>query len=825
VDGTSIDRAELEPIGSAVPAMKPLGKGADVYLARLPSLTATHSHDSLSAIVSDALGASGLRAQRDARKRFDFDFASGGPGSITDLAIEVKTRVGSVTDLRRLSEGMAVDLRYDEEIERLLLLYGEGPRSADLLLDFDPGPLRFRRMDEFITRLRDDDPLEVFATIDREGHQHRPVPGRVVEIRDAGQAVKAVRPLADDAEAVRLEVGTEPSSDLDVGEHLLFEYQLPFAANDASVTAAAIARPKQPQPHSKTIGTWVEGDQEPVSGPLELEREYIMRFKVGDPESTSLLDGEEAEVPLSDIPEQGLETTWTVYAEGLSFAPRPPVESIGVAGNPTDTISFELQIPREGDSNIVDVPFTAATTGKVAVHIEIRAFDRIYRRLEAELEIFGTEPPEVPSAMAIRSDKTFISADSIAKLSPRPPYSIDIRVFDSKRAFVTASLPGGVEVNRAVDWNINANELDDQQSRVRAAAEDLREHHDSYLNDIAAEKLGPTLKSFRTNDDWSNLPDLSDKAHKQAWERVGGSKELRELAEAGHMLFDTVFPTTNALRGWLEKLPLGSRVTLNWDGSPADVPWGLFYRPPVGAGAQINPMGFFALGFRLVDFAFPPETEAFTYLGEPEVARTAACLFWGTEKPISEEAKWQEGEIGGPSVVWKPPRRVAEPRRVLLEYLEDKTKDGPAVLYFYCQHGKVRSADEGFRFGDNNEEKDTLTALALGASEAAGAPLVFANACETGAKNAYHASQIKRHFLRHDSWAYIGTETKVPPVLASRFATVFFRIFRGGDLTASEALSQTRLFFWSHYRNLGGLYYSYANEPALQLRAKATATE
>ena len=803
--------------------MRPLGKGADVYLARLPSLAATNSHDSLSAIVSDALGASGLRAQRDARKRFDLGFDFEGPGSVTDLAIAVETRVGGVSALRRLSEDLAVNLRDEEEIERLLLLYAEGPHSADLLLDFDPGPLRFRRMDEFITRLRDDNPLEVFATIDREGHRHRPIPGKVVEISDAGRAVMAVRPLADDAEAVRLEVDAESSSHPDVGEHLLFEYQLPFAAEDASVTAAPVARSEQPSPRSKTVGAWVEGDGEPVSGPLELERTYMMRFKVGDPEPTSLLDGEVAEVLLSDIPVQGLETTWTVYAEGLSFAPRSPVESIGVAGNPTDTISFELQIPREGDSNIVDVPFTAGTAGKVAVHIEIRAFNRVYRRLEAELEVYGTEPSEVSSAMVIRSDKKFISAGSIAELSPQSPGSIEILVFGSK-ALVTASLPDGVKVNLRVDWKVDAAQLDDQQSRVRAAAEDLRERHDSYLNDIAAGQFGSTLESFRTNGDWSNLPDLSDEAHRKAWEEVRDSEELRKLAEAGHMLFDTVFPSTNQLRGWLERLPLGSRLTFHRDGSPADVPWGLFYRPRVGAGAQIDPMGFFALGFRLVDFAFTPETEAFTYLGEPEVARTAACLFWGAEKPISEEAEWQVREIGGPSVVMKPPRAAPEPRRVLLEYLEDKTKDGPAVLYFYCQHGKIQPDDEGFRFGDNNE-KDTLTALALGASEASGAPLVFANACETSAKNAYHASQIKRHFLKHNSWAYIGTETKVPPVLASRFATAFFRIFRGGDLTASEALSQTRLFLWSHYRNLGGLYYSYANEPALQLRAKATATE
>ena len=56
----------------------------------------------------------------------------------------------------------------------------------------------------------------------------------------------------------------------------------------------------------------------------------------------------------------------------------------------------------------------------------------------------------------------------------------------------------------------------------------------------------------------------------------------------------------------------------------------------------------------------------------------------------------------------------------------------------------------------------------------------------------------------------------MPIKLASRFASVFFHFFyRVVDpkpIAAGEAVSQTRLFLWSHYRNIGGILYTYIDQ-------------
>lgn len=802
----------------------PLGDSTDAFLSRLSD--AENAHDSLSLVVIEALHAGGLQVER-AHRHFDLAFtADAAPEAIADLAIEVKTRVRGAANLRRYAEELAIHLREEDDIERLLVLYGEGPPSQGLRLDFDPGPLRFRRVDEFIEQLRENQPIEVIPRIDRAGQHHHPVVGEVVEVGSAEDSLAIVRPLGEDTRAVRFGAGGAPSAPVRVGEHLLFEYRLPFDAESATVTAAAAPPPGlSPESPVKRIGAWVESGGERTPGPLRSGLEYVLRFKVGDPELATLLEDEEADVPLSDIPVQGLDTVWTVYAERLTFHPKPPVTGAGDVGAPSDTVVFELHIPRQGDSGTVDVPFTAGAAGPVAIHIEIRASDRVYRRLSATLEIVDADPDPGAgraSTLTVGTDTTYIRADSIAALSNKERCFVDIVVFN-KQAFVTALLPDGTRPRRTISWSVNAADLDEQLSRVREALEQLREAHDPYLNDISPEDLKAELASFDPIDDWSGLPDdRTDPDHREAWEVVRDSDELGELAAAGHTLYNTVFPNGSMLRGWLDALPVGSRLTINWpQDAPADIPWGLFYRPL--ARDQVDPMGFLGLGLRLVHYAYEPATPANAFLGEPETSPTAMCLFWGVEPPISAEAGRQAEELKGPGVVLMPPPEAVRPRETLLQYLKGPNRNAPAVLYFYCQYGHIPPHDEGLRFGDDNRKESFLSTLTLGGEEIRGAPLVFANACATGGEDAYHASQIKRHFLTNGGWAYLGTETKVPVELASRIATVFFRLFRSRDgghsLPAGEALSQTRLFFWTHYRNLGGLFYSYVNEPELQLRA------
>ena len=98
-------------------------------------------------------------------------------------------------------------------------------------------------------------------------------------------------------------------------------------------------------------------------------------------------------------------------------------------------------------------------------------------------------------------------------------------------------------------------------------------------------------------------------------------------------------------------------------------------------------------------------------------------------------------------------------------------------------------------------------------------PLVFANACDTGRASVYEINAVLALFMARQCRAYIGTEAKIPIVLGSRVARIFFHYFTVEGLTAGEALACTRRLLWLRFRNPGGLLYSYINQYDLRLAA------
>jgi hypothetical protein len=119
------------------------------------------------------------------------------------------------------------------------------------------------------------------------------------------------------------------------------------------------------------------------------------------------------------------------------------------------------------------------------------------------------------------------------------------------------------------------------------------------------------------------------------------------------------------------------------------------------------------------------------------------------------------------------------------------------------------------RFGTDLYGGDEVGRTELPQTALADGPLVFANACTTGAAGAYMTNQLEESFFQRGCRAFLGTETKVPIAFASRFAAAFFHFFSlrvPEPLAAGEAMALARLFLWCHYRNLGGILYSYVNQ-------------
>jgi hypothetical protein len=133
----------------------------------------------------------------------------------------------------------------------------------------------------------------------------------------------------------------------------------------------------------------------------------------------------------------------------------------------------------------------------------------------------------------------------------------------------------------------------------------------------------------------------------------------------------------------------------------------------------------------------------------------------------------------------------------------------------------VEGGKAELRFANNTQPDNVVRHLDLAGKELAERPLVFANACTTSAADPFISNDLEAGFFRRKARAYLGTEGKVPITLASRYATVFFHYFdrraSPAPMAAGEAAYQARQFLWRHYRNLGGLFYTYVNQYELYM--------
>jgi hypothetical protein len=123
------------------------------------------------------------------------------------------------------------------------------------------------------------------------------------------------------------------------------------------------------------------------------------------------------------------------------------------------------------------------------------------------------------------------------------------------------------------------------------------------------------------------------------------------------------------------------------------------------------------------------------------------------------------------------------------------------------------------RFG--NTLADTIDRGDLPLRKLLDAPLVFANACSTSQADAHRTNELEQDFFERGARAFIGTEARVPVRLASKFAWLYFQfLYRRASpdpIAAGEALTQARLFLWTQFRNIGGLFYSFTNQYDLYL--------
>jgi hypothetical protein len=604
--------------------------------------------------------------------------------------------------------------------------------------------------------------------------------------------------------------------------------------------------PVAPTPDAeRRVNIWIGAGKTRYKRTLKVGNTYVLNFSVGAPVTDSFTTGPEAIVPARDIPTGGLFTEWLVVARDVEITKGTADTSVTMAmidGEQTWSGRFLLLIPENGETQ---VPQLMVKPLKIDSRIDVvvTARNEVYRQFKIFLSasISPTARHVGPARIADEISPTptaHMGATTRHEWTTAPV--LNIIVFGSQAAVLGDV--GGNRVDTLEAWVGVQAQVTGPIKNVREAAEDLRAAWENHLNDVDTVDLAQRLQDWGKSArgahrwggpeyNWSSLGGYAAAEHQQQWQRMAVSEELRKLALRGWSLFQAFFPVGSKLREWITALSPGARLNISWTpragpGYIPHVPWGLMYVAEIPPNGQpVDPMGFLGLRCR-VAYTSHDVQNASRSLGALDKTHRAHFLYWGDNLGdiTAIEALWQRSQWS----IWQNqifiPQAGMDAKAQVLRLLNNPQPPPTSVLYLFCQSNTGAGNDPALRFGNTNDVSNMVTQTDIGTSILTDRPLVFANACTTAAADPYMANELERAFFDRGCRAYIGTETKVPIVLGSRFAAIFFHFFyRQLDpdpMAAGEAVAQTRLFLWTHYRNIGGLFYSYVNQYDLFLASE-----
>jgi outer membrane biosynthesis protein TonB len=579
----------------------------------------------------------------------------------------------------------------------------------------------------------------------------------------------------------------------------------------------------------RQINIWIGEKDTGLKRMLKIGHADILSFRIGQPMAESLISGDAAAV--SDVPVGGLPTNWLVVARGAELAVGTPDTEVSVA--PVDGVStwsgrFKILIPEEGDSTTPQLKIKPLQVDPT-IDVVVTTRDEVYRQFKIVLAV--VEGPGVAPAAPVRIvDELMPTATAHIGLSTThewttPNGSLSVIVFGSQAA--VQGVAGLEQVDSLEPWVGVPSQVSGRIKNVRDAAEEIRAAWENHLNDIDPIDLANRLKRWNRGGggpeyDWGSLGNHADCTHRHEWEKMAVSAELRQLAKHGRQLFQAFFPRNSNFWTWLGALPPGARLSISWTpkagaGFIPHVPWGLMYTADVPDGGPVDPMGFLGLRCRIA-YNSHVAVPASRSLGALDATHRAHFLYWGNSPNdvTGQEARWQRSRWDAwPNQVFVP-ETAQNAKAELLKLLNDPQPSPTSLIYLFCQCNTGAGNNPTLRFGSTNDPANVVVQTDFGTSALADRPLVFANACTTTAADPYMANDLEERFFERDCRAYIGTETKVPIVFGSRFAEIFFQFFYrlldSAPMAAGEAVTQARIFLWTHYRNIGGLFYSCMNQ-------------
>lgn len=579
---------------------------------------------------------------------------------------------------------------------------------------------------------------------------------------------------------------------------------------------------------------WISERELDSRVPLEKGALYTGNFRVGSHVPANLIISGQTTIPDSDVPPEGLKTSWVVAALNIEFE---SIDNTTVATNFVEgaaaswSIRFALLIPKVGDSETIQFRIRPlARNASFVAYVYVRT--DLYREFHVKLSVeeAKSNPEEPDGPQVVITDDFLITAPGHLNLKAThqwttPSGEITVNVSGQNKGAVRST--DGIDDDYPM--NTDSALISGTIMNVRLAADEFRLEFSDDLNDISPSSLGARLsRQFQPHYNWSTIRDFADKKHRRRWNAIATSKKLLEFAFQGRQLYNAIFPRETDLRGFLDAAPPGHRINIIWrptSGPPwVRVPWGLMYRGEVRPDIPVDPMEFWGLRYRLGYSAYPTGSPS-NALGKLRDSWCTNFLFYGNDShdPATKEARWQKKSWGA----WEkqfivPSGTKPAPRKQITDELSTPTRKPTSVVYIFCRCTAGKGNMPELQFVS---EEDRIRHFELGTADFAEHPLVFANACVTSAAEPQIVNELERSFFERKCRSYIGTETRVPVQMAGRFASVFFhffyRLMDSKPMKAGEAISQARLFLWSHYKNIGGLFYTQLNHYDLYMASEA----
>ena len=563
---------------------------------------------------------------------------------------------------------------------------------------------------------------------------------------------------------------------------------------------------------------WLEGRDQDDQTPLSVGTGYTAVLMVGD-------EG-------SDHRYGGLLTRWVVASSTVRLEAHPDDPGV-VVSEPPDRggwlATFEMRLPEEGDATRRRLRITPVVASEAQLEADVYVGADLYRRLILALtvaETGGADADHAPTVAGpvvelVRAGRLSLAHAGLASEAEwqRP----------HRRVFVVADGSGsGAQVHceelglgLLSSWPAMPGEVQKLVKDVRGALDGLRQAFPDYFESITAERLAEDLAASPPPASWADgEDDACPGPFREQWSAVAEGRELWNLAYYGHQLYQAVFDE-HLRSSCMDKLEPGDLVNVicydGWGGRVVPhLPLPLMYTNEVISGVPVDPTRFLGLRHRIAYTRRP--SDGSRALGSWKLTTRAHILYEAAQasdavatesrRHAAELARWQTDDGR---------TRFLPGGAPLTEVTQFLASPGPtpvSLLYFYCHSGD--RAGPYLRLGPTNADTDIVRAMDMGTKPFEDRPLVFVNACGSSAADPGEFNPFMNLFLNRHCRAYIGTETRVPPCVAARFATAFFTALYGTawDVQApvGEAVAQARRFLWRRYRNLGGLFYSYVND-------------